>query len=206
MSRKENSVLHEARTNTFRQLLIAVSIAYVGLPIIFYLFPHPDGDLSSTFQTILPSTTADDSQIPTQAPKAPLIRFFQDSGFSLATPFKFIWTIIVYFLSNAVSATRLVIPPLRQLFQLSENIALILVRPLWFILDPLSLAIRILLTPVIGPLYGLYMLLTAFYPIYVFCAASLICGAVAGLGAKWASILTTNTVVSMMEKESRAEK
>jgi hypothetical protein len=210
------SVFHDVHLSTFRHLLIAISIVYVGLPILFYILPQvqpglPEGVLvnvnansdtgASAPSPPSPSSTAGPfaAAHPSSDTKSPFIRFVEGSGFTLATPFKLLWLSSTYLVSSLIKTTRFILSPILYLVQLVSYTASYAFQPFRFILDPLALAARILLAPIVAPLYGLYRLLTAFYPVYVFMTASCICGVIVGWGAKWVSVFVVNGVIAMMD-------
>lgn len=94
------------------------------------------------------------------------------------------WNITAFSLSYLIHIPKLVYLPIKHATAIFVYVIEVLLRPVYPILAPVYLALRILLTPIIVPVLLLYRVAVLVYPLYVFLGAAVLCGIMAGLVAR----------------------
>lgn len=171
------------RSTTILHTVIIMSVVYVGLPLYFHFFPAQvsPGPAES------PSSQPPNSSPPPLLPQSPDTGHAQFNFGTVVAALSFVLSLTTTAAGALVRLLGLLILPTYHAYFAVVYVLHVFASVLGPVIEPIILATNLIFSIILSPLFLLYRIGAALYPLYVFLGAACVCGAVVGLFARISS-------------------
>lgn len=170
------------RTNTILNVVIVLSIVYVGVPLFFHFFAYQDSTRtpSPTASSIIDADMASEAS-PVAINPSPALFSFTELGIVVRAVGTFFLSVFSYTAWILHKVAYLPIWHTLRLFGHSLKLAVLPLQPL---LAPFTVTLRIAISLALAPGLLIYKMWDVVYPLYVLLGSACVCGALLGFGVR----------------------